>query len=175
MVVVKRTSFVPGLGEKLEDRVVPTTQTLVVAAAVSLPPVGFGGGAINPTIPFVHAPRGVSQRAINFTSIDFNQVVQGVIQNFAVYNKNGNLTALETGITRVSNKIPFGLMSLNPTLFSLIKGLNSTTLDTNHAVEIKTFVDLVGYLKNGIGQKFNVLRSDVHYSTDVLLTFNDRL
>jgi hypothetical protein len=169
---VKRTSFVPRVGERLEVRVVPATQLVAVAAAIPLPPIGFGGGGINHAIPFVHAPRGISQRSINFTSITFNQVVQGVINDFAVYNKSGKLNVLESGLTRVSGMIPFGQMSLNPTIFSLVSGLNSTTRDTNHAVEIKTFVDLVGYLKNGIGQKFNVVRSEVHYSTDVLLTFN---
>jgi hypothetical protein len=169
---VKRSSFVPTLCERLETRVVPTSQLVPLAATVSLPPVGFGGGVVDPRIPFVHAPRGVSQRSINLTSITFNQVVQGLINDFAVYNKNGKLAALESGLTRVSGMIPFGLTSLNPTIFSLVSGLNSTTRDTNHAVEIKTFVDTVAYLKNGIGQKFNVIRSDVHYSTDVLLTFN---
>jgi hypothetical protein len=166
---MKRTAFVPRVDACLEDRVVPTVHAL----ATPLPPPTFGGGHIDYTIPYVFGTNVPEQNNLNFTSFTFHTIVTSTEKNFAAFNRTGNIAGLERGMKAVVRRVPFGPSQFGPTLVSDLSGLNSGNRDLSRTVENQVLNDLLIYLDNGIGQKFNIIKSSrQHFSTDVFLTYN---
>jgi hypothetical protein len=153
----KSRTFVPQVdGAKLEDRVVLSTAAASIHAAVF----------INPTIPFVIAPVGVAQNAINFTSNTYHNVIgslQTIANNYAV---TGNLTAAANALSIVSYRMPYGHAELLPVWLNDLNALRLAGTATPANAARVVFNDLHAYLANGVGKSFNILKSDVGWATD---------
>jgi hypothetical protein len=106
-------------------------------------------------IPFVTAPAGVAQNAINFTSARFHTIVQGLNKAVNTFVNTGNVNPL----SKLAIQVPFGVQDLLPTWEDDTTGAEAQS-------------DLVNYLDANVGETLNVLQSGVHNSTDSLLTFN---
>ena len=165
---MKRNAFVPTVDGRLEDRVVLTAH----AAATALPPPTFGGGNIDYTIPYVTGTNIPEQNNLNFTSFTFHMVVKSAEKDFAAFNRTGNIIGLRHGLSALVNKIPFGHKQFAPTVAADIAGLSPTNRDPNGTVMTQVLNDLLVYLDNGIGQKFNIIKSHQGFSTNAYLTFN---
>lgn len=165
---MKRNAFVPTVEDRLEDRVVLTAH----AAATALPPANFGGGQIDYTIPFVAATNIPDQNNLDFTSHTFHMVVKSSEKDFAAFNRTGNVIGLKHGLSALVRKVPFGIKQFAPTVASDLSGLSPTNRDPSGAVQNRLLNDLLIYLDNGIGQKFNIIKSHQGFSTDKLLTYN---
>jgi hypothetical protein len=152
---MRMRAFIPAVeGNELEDRVALST------AAV-----------INTSIPFVFAPAGVRQNAINFTSNTFHQILDGgggnngLKQIFQTFSRNRNESQLDASLTKLSQRVPYGRTDLLPTWQADVAAGNFRSVQN----------DLITYLNDGVGTSFNVLKSHVHYSTDNLLIYNGKV
>jgi hypothetical protein len=124
---------------------------------------------VNYSIPFVFAPAGVRQSAINFTSSTFNQVwdrLNTVVRNFV---RSGNMITADAQLQAISGRVPYGRKVL---LNTWLSDLNSAgrTASANTVLH----QDLISYVDNNEGSAFNVLKGVVGYSTDGFLTYNGR-
>ena len=151
---------------------------------------GFGGGNVDTTIPFILATDvgGVAQNALNFTSNTYQGVLfgfewNGIQQIASNFNADQNQSELASALNDLAVRMPYGRQMLLPTWQADLQGLQngSTTPDStgvpdfgdgNGAVADVLFQDLQAYLAAGLGVSFNILQSDVSWSTDSLLTFN---
>jgi hypothetical protein len=168
---MKRNAFVPTVETRLEERMVLST----TAAATALPPPTFGGGQIDWTIPYVLGSNVPNQNNLNFSSFTFHSVVSSIHKDFATFNRTGNIGGLENGLAAVVRRIPFGPTQFSATVASDISGLSSANRDTGGTAEAQVLNDLLVYLDEGIGQKFNVVKSHQSFKTDVFLTYNDKI
>ena len=152
---MRRRAFIPAVeGNTLEDRVVLSTV-----------------GIIDSSIPFVVAPPGVRQNAINFTSNTFHQILdgggghQGLKQILEKFRRNGNESQLDASLTKLAGLVPYGRTDLLPTWENDVAARDFQSVQT----------DLITYINDGVGTSFNVLKSHVHYSTDNLLIYNGKV
>lgn len=136
----------------------PTDSLLTYNGVVPGPGQGQNNGGttvpIDTTIPFVTAPTGVAQNAINFTSNRFNIVSNGLNAAFS-----SGMPSTST-LTSLAHQVPFGVSG----------GLLDTWEGDTSASQAQA--DLVTYLNNNIGDTLNVLKSHINWSTDSLLTYN---
>ena len=122
------------------------------------------------SIPFVVAPGGTRQSAINFTSSTFHQVwnsLNTVARNFA---RTGNVTNADAQLQTISKSVPFGSQVL---LDTWVSDLNSA--GTGASAGNVLHQDLVNFIDTNEGIAFNVLKSVVRFSTDDFLTYNGRV
>jgi hypothetical protein len=165
---------------------------LKAAAAKAATPAqttGFGGGAIDLTIPFI---TGTPQFPLNFTSNTFQNVLFGTggwdgIQQIAIrFGATNDVNQLTSDITALAVRMPFGKQELLPTWMTDLESLQSGALTptpsgitwdhvnaSGQAVGDVLFADLTAYLADGLGTSFNILKSAVNWNnSDNLLTYN---
>jgi hypothetical protein len=124
---------------------------------------------VNYSIPFVFAPAGVRQSAINFTSITFHQVWEGlnmVVRNFV---RSGNVITADAQLQAISGRVPYGRQALLNTWLSDLHSAGRTA-----SAKTVLHQDLLSFVDNNEGSAFNVLKGVVGYSTDGFLTYNGR-
>ena len=146
----QKMSFAPQV-DGLERREVPST-------------------VVNYSIPFVFAPAGVRQSAINFSSITFHQVwdkLNTVARNFV---RSGNVITADAQLQAISGLVPYGRRGLLNTWLSDLNSAGRTA-----SANTLLHQDLISYVDNNEGSAFNVLKSMVGYSTDGFLTYNGRV
>ena len=133
---------------------------------------------IHVDIPFVIAPAGVNQFAINFTSNTFHGVWNSLNADARNLARTGNLTLAETQLTALSTRIPYGEQVLLPIWQADVNNAIGTTTPTPATVKAAlnaVEADLISYLNDNEGSAFNVQKSGVGWSTDGLLTFNSKV
>ena len=119
-------------------------------------------------IPFVVAPGGTRQSAINFTSSTFHQVwnsLNAVARNFA---RTGNVINADAQLQAISRRVPYGSQVLLNTWESDLSADPTATATALHQ-------DLVNFIDTNEGTAFNVLKSVVRFSTDDFLISNGRV
>ena len=125
---------------------------------------------VNFSIPFVFAPAGARQSAINFTSITFHQVWEKLNTDVRNFVRSGNVITVNAQLQAISGLVPYGRQGL---LNTWLSDLNSAgrTASANTVLH----QDLISDIDNSEGRAFNVLRGVVGYSTDGLPTYNGRV
>jgi hypothetical protein len=123
------------------------------------------------SIPFVFAPTGVSQSAINFTSSAFHQVWTSLNADASKFARTGNLTNFETQVQALAGRVPYGPQVL---LNTWVGDLSNATPATAGTVLHQMETDLLNYVDRNEGSAFNVLKSVAIYFTDGFLAFNGR-
>lgn len=165
---MNRKAFVPTINDTtLESRLALTgvTRTALVHTL---------GAPTDPSIPFVFAPPGVSQNAINFTTLRASQVlhgfnvrggsglgrsgfVPGIYRAFSIFNRDGNTTRLNVNLSILAVQIPFGRQELLP----LWQDDVTTSLSSGEAQQ-RVLQDYTSYLQDNVGVTFNYLISRFH-------------
>jgi hypothetical protein len=163
----RKQCFVPAV-DGLESREVLSTITPHILPHVAVTNVSVR--QIDSTIPFVIAPTGVWQNAINFTSNTYHNLINGLNSAAKSFARTGDVTALGNALTALSNKVPYGQLNLLPVWQADVE--NGTTIGGT-LQQIKA--DLLSYLNEGLGTDWNVLKSCVNWSTDSQLTYNGRV
>ena len=176
---MRRRQFAPQV-DGLENRVVlstvrgirPAALRAVSARLESTPPITAKSTVpIDTTIPFVLAPEGVNQNAINFTSHTYYQVVSGrgagkdgLSRLFSRFNSSEDLAS---GLSALSFRVPYGNTELLPIWLD--------TLDAGGG-ESDLRADLQTYVNDGVGVFWNTLKSvQRHSSTDGDLVYNGKV
>ena len=159
---MRKQQFSPTVeGSALEPRVALTLGGARAALFRALAPANNG-------IQFVVAPQGVSQSAINFTTLRASQILHGngngpgIYRSFQNFNRTGNVAQLNANLSNLAVQIPYGRQELLPLWQDDISGLSSQVRDKGHVAQKFVLQDYVGYLKDGIGTTFNYLKSNGH-------------
>jgi hypothetical protein len=176
---MKKTTFQPTLeGSTLESRVVlshgirPASvifvpQPVFVPRPVFVPtPVAFVPAIpINTNIPYVVAPAGVSQAAINLTTLRVTQILNGgnghgpgLFQSIAIFARNHNVNQLTNNLSRQAAQVPYGRQFL----LSLWLNDAETAINSGQGVSAADnadFTDLSNYVQGNEGTNLNYLES----------------
>ena len=111
----------------------------------------------------------------------------GIKQAAARFVRSGNINQLNADITRIAGKVPFGRAELLPTWQANLQALQAGTFTptssgfswglgaTGTAIANTLYEGLQNYLADGIGTSFNILKSNIHWRSDNLLTYNQRV
>jgi hypothetical protein len=165
----------------------------------SIPLLRPFNGINNPNVqnPYQGIPIG-----FNFTSGTFYTIMvkgyqgtPGLLNAMARYTKSGNSGILYQQLSQLAGHVPYGVAS-GGLLYAWALGLYTTgrlptgarlngpaptspappgPLLTNAQVGQLMETTFLHYLQNGIGQFFNIMKSQGSHPTDVLLTFNGKV
>jgi hypothetical protein len=128
-VSTRRRAFLPSVDERLEPRIALASQFSAAVKGSFTPPATFGGGQIDPAIPYLNPFLGPNDPkaanpyqgisiAFNFTSGAFYSVwvtgfhgVPGLKTAVARYSATGNLGTFYTQLSLLSGHVPYGVKS----------------------------------------------------------------
>lgn len=187
----RKSTFTPSVDGLEKREVLSTAPTSIAHVALANPQAAFTHFPvfINTTIPYVVAPPGVHQFAINFTSNTFHQIINGLNSAAQDFAKFGSTIHLRTNLVNLAHRVPYGSQLLatwanDLANFGLVVnplgGAATAPINANGAtiraalVQLET--DLVNYIGSNVGGSFNVLKSGVNWSTDSLIPiYNGRV
>lgn len=165
----RKMAFTPAV-DGLEKREVLSAASVASIAAAKVTANYHGGGHNAYRIPFVFAPPGVWQNAINFTSDRFHTVLgqlDTAAKNFAKYP---NVYHLNNALTQIAGQVPYGRQNLLPVWQDTV---NNSTWIGSALHEMKG--ELIQYLNSNVGINFNVLKSGRSWASDGHLVFNGKV
>lgn len=173
----RKMAFTPAV-DGLEKREVLSAASVASIAAAKVTANYHGGGHNAYRIPFVFAPPGVWQNAINFTSNTFHEVLGQLdtfAKNVAKYQygyPNGAYYGyhVNNALSNIAGRVPYGRANLLPVWQDTLA--NNTWIGSA-LHEMKG--ELIQYLNSNVGINFNVLKSGRSWSSDGHLVFNGKV
>lgn len=171
----RKTSFAPTL-DGLERREVlsaaPTSLISAARVAAQAVPVA---GYIDYSIPYVIAPLGVRQNAINFTSNTFHQIINGLDTAAKNFARTGSYVHLTNALSALSYRVPYGHDNLLPVWLDTVNNAAGAPGATIGGTLTALKGNLIDYVNTGVGFGFNVLKSGVNWGSDGHLIYNGKV
>ncbi len=210
---MKKRAFIPTVDGHLEPRIALATAFSTALKASFTPPPNFGGGQIDPAIPFIQPFTGINSPTVlnpylgiplgfNFTSGTFFTIMvkgyhgtPGLINAIDRFSASGNSGIFYQQLSLLAGHVPYGLKNdgllyaWGVTLFETGRLPAGAKLNgpapiaptpaslslTNTQVGQIIGSTFLNFLQGGIGQFFNIVKSQGSHPTDILLTFNGKV
>jgi hypothetical protein len=163
--------------DSLERRAVLSamhTPGSLIASAIVSAQTNHGGVVIDFSIPYVIAPPGVHQNAINFTSNKFHQILNGLDSAAKLFARYGSAIHLELNLEALAHQVPYGRAHLLPIWGNTVAANANGSASIGDVLHQLKF-DLISYCNDNVGVHFNVLKSAGFWSSDGHLTYNGKV